>query len=100
MAPTEETKLNHHRQMKRFTSEHIVQRSLDYLYPSWPTDFVYRPLAWQRAGLQQTQSGYGFRLTTEYMLHYNGRLHRVYTTQYSNVGSSYILSKGGRIYLA
>lgn len=48
------------------------------------------PLPWQRQGLQQTASGYGKRLATPYMVQVLGRWHRVYSYQFSNIGTLYI----------
>jgi len=60
---------------------------------------VNAPLAWQAAGLHETASGYGKKLTTSYKIAHNGRLYRVYSSCHGNAGSLYILAKGQRIYL-
>ena len=61
---------------------------------------VYRPLPWQRAGLQQTASGYGARLTSSSVAVFpDGRVRRIYVTQYSNGGSAWVMLGGRRIYL-
>lgn len=57
------------------------------------------PLWWHRQGLQQTASGYGKKLTTEYMLRISGRWHRVYCVCFSNGGSLYVLRNGAAHYL-
>jgi hypothetical protein len=57
---------------------------------------VERPLQWQRAGLQQTATGYGSKLTTSRMLQHGGRLCRVYCYCYSNSGTCYVIIKGDR----
>ena len=57
------------------------------------------PLAWQSQGLQQTASGYGRRLTTQYKAPFNGRLYRVYCTQFSNAGSFWFEAQGVRYYI-
>lgn len=63
------------------------------------SDLGYCPLSWQISGLSQTQSGYGQKLTTEYKIKYNGRMYRVYSTCYSNVGSLWFRAGGTRIYV-
>ena len=62
-------------------------------------DIVSRPLRWQRQGLQQTASGYGRKLTTTRMLRVGKRLYRIYTMQYGNSGSPYIIVKGKELFL-
>lgn len=62
-------------------------------------DLLYAPLDWQKAGLQQTASGYGKRLTQSYKIQFNGRFYRLYTTCFSNVGSTWFISKGRKIFV-
>ncbi len=62
-------------------------------------DFIHVPLTWQVKGLQQTQSGYGNKLTTPYKVKHNGRLKRVYSVLYSNIGSLFIMVKGDREFI-
>lgn len=57
------------------------------------------PLWWHKAGLQQTATGYGSKLTTRYKTAYGGRLYRVYCICYSNVGTLYIRIRGKRMIL-
>lgn len=45
----------------------------------------------------QTQSGYGSRIPTDYVVTYKGRDHRVYCRIFSNSGTLYIRSGGERI---
>ncbi len=51
----------------------------------------------------QSSSGYGRKISTDYMLHFPGdpanRLYRVYAICYSNVASHYIIRKGETLYL-
>jgi hypothetical protein len=54
-------------------------------------------LSWQKAGLPETATGYGSKLTTSKMIRYNGRWHRIYCMCYSNIGTCYIISKGEMI---
>jgi len=60
---------------------------------------VLKELPWQKRGLQQTASGYGMKLTNPYMIHFEGKLRRIYTTCFSNVGSNWFIYKGKRIYV-
>lgn len=57
------------------------------------------PLPWQAQGLQQTASGYGKRLATEYMVRVGGRWRRVYCYCFSNAGTLFIgrALKGGTV---
>ncbi len=60
---------------------------------------VYAPLWWHKAGLQQTATGYGGKLTSPYKTEVNGRLYRVYVMCYSNSGTAYVIVKGKRLVL-
>jgi hypothetical protein len=53
-------------------------------------DLKIAPLWWQEKGLQETATGYGKRLTTQYQVRFNGKWRRVYCVQYSNIGTLYI----------
>jgi len=64
-----------------------------------PIDVIIDELAWQKAGLQQTQSGYGRKLTTRYKVRHNGKLYRVYAICYSNVSSLYIIADKKTMYI-
>ena len=61
--------------------------------------FIDAPLWWHDAGLSETASGYGTKLTTRYKHKHNGRLYRVYATCISNVASYWILAKGKKIFI-
>lgn len=52
------------------------------------------PLAWQRAGLTWTATGYGTGIATSKVAHIGGKRHRVYCNIYSNSGTCYV-QKGG-----
>ena len=58
------------------------------------------PLDWQKAGLQQTATGYGLKLTTRYKVPHNGRLYRVYATCVSNCASHWIMAGGEKLHLS
>lgn len=63
------------------------------------SDLIEKPLWFHKRNLHQTRSGYGRKLSTEYMVKHNNRLYRVYCQIFSNAGSLYILVKGERIYI-
>ncbi len=56
-----------------------------------------RPLPWQIAGRQWTQSGYGARIPTQYKVRFAGRLRRVYCTICSNIGTCWFTVRGARM---
>ncbi len=62
-------------------------------------DFVEAWLPWQSAGLQQTATGYGRKLTTHRKVSFEGKLYRVYATCFSNVASHWFVTKGRKIFV-
>lgn len=62
-------------------------------------DLIYAPLEWQKRGLQQTASGYGRKLTNPYRISFNGKEYRLYTTIYSNTGSTWFQVRGKTIFV-
>lgn len=70
-------------------------------YLNQPFVLASKPLWWQKQGLQQTASGYGRKLTTEYVLTVAGekRAYRVYAICFSNVASFYVLRGGVEIFV-
>ena len=70
-------------------------------YQNAPYTVTIKQLWWQKQGLQQTASGYGSKLATEYMLTLpdSPRPYRVYAICYSNAASFYILRQGKRLFL-
>ncbi len=53
------------------------------------------PLYCHKHGLQQTATGYGRRLATEYQIQlHDKRWRRVYVCQISNAGTAYVLVTG------
>ena len=70
-------------------------------YQNAPYTVTIARLWWQEKGLQQTATGYGRKLTTEYKITLPGhpRAYRVYAICYSNVASFYILRRGKRLFL-
>lgn len=61
-------------------------------------DLIYAPLDWQVRGLQQTASGYGYKLTSPYKIRFEGKDYRVYVTCYSNVGSGWFRVRGRKVF--
>lgn len=86
--------------MRQFTEQDLRQGyGPTITTDSFHDDLVRTPLSWQKAGLQETRTGYGAKLNTGYKIHFNGKLYRVYCTQYSNAGSCWFIAKGRRIYV-
>ena len=71
----------------------------------WKTKFLgeitltYCPLDWQKAGKQQTASGYGRKLNTGYKAEFNGKKYRVYCTCFSNSGSCWFIARGQKYFV-
>lgn len=63
------------------------------------TELIYFPLKWQEQGRQQTASGYGRKLTNPYMIRFEGKSYRLYTTCFSYAGSTWFISKGRKIFV-
>lgn len=62
-----------------------------------PYEFKDAPLWWHKAGLSETASGYGARLTSALKVRLpDGRTRRVYVTCYSNAGTAWIMLDGAR----
>jgi hypothetical protein len=65
-----------------------------------PYELLDRPLWWHKQGLAQTASGYGAKLTSSRCVRLpDGRVRRVYVTQYSNAGSAWIMLDGKKLLL-
>ena len=60
-------------------------------------DLIEAPTEWQKAGLQETASGYGSRLNSGLKINFNGRLYRLYATIWSNSGTLWFRSRGRKI---
>jgi hypothetical protein len=56
-------------------------------------DLSINELSWQKRGMQETATGYGNKLTTRYMVNFEGRDYRVYSRCFSNNGTCYIITK-------
>jgi hypothetical protein len=57
------------------------------------------PLWWQIRGLRQTASGYGRKLVNGYKINFEGKLYRLYTTCFSNCGSTWFTVRGKKIFV-
>ena len=68
----------------------------DYSVAVESVDLIESPLVWQKLGLQQTASGYGAKLTTQYKAPFNGKQYRVYATCFSNAATLWFKAKGKR----
>jgi hypothetical protein len=63
------------------------------------TQLIDEPLDWQKRGLQQTATGYGAKLTSRYKINFEGKLYRLYVTQYGNAGSTWFRVRGRKIFV-
>ena len=90
--------------MKHFTDADVVEhgriaKAGRLTLDRYPEDLCARPLPWQRRGLQQTASGYGAKLTSQYKLSFNGKLYRIYHSCYGNASSAWFVAKGRKIFV-
>lgn len=60
-------------------------------------DLVVDEPQWMQRGLFPTASGYGKKIPTRYKLRYNNRLYRIYGCCFSNVATTYIVSRNRTI---
>ena len=54
-------------------------------------DLIENPLWYHKKNLQETISGFGHKLRTEYMVMHNNRKKRVYCSIHSNSGTLFIM---------
>lgn len=85
--------------MRKFTSDDLSNVSKHPQLYVEPNEFIEKPLWWHKRGLMQTRTGYGRKLTTEKMIHFNGRLRRVYACVQGNAGSCYIVHNGEWVFI-
>lgn len=83
--------------MKNFFEQDIRNGSINT--EDFRKDLIDSPLDWQKRGLQETASGYGARLTTNWKIRYQGKDYRVYCTCFSNSGSCWFKAKGKKIFV-
>jgi len=81
--------------MKKFTRKDL---DFGHIYCE-ACDLADVPLWYHTRGLQQTQSGYGRKLTSHYKIHFEGKLYRLYTTIFSNVGQNWFTVKGEKLFV-
>lgn len=60
-------------------------------YTATPLETIHAPLWFHKRNLLQTSTGCGSKLSTEYKVKHEGKWKRVYTSCFSNCGTSYIL---------
>lgn len=87
--------------MTPFTEADV--RNADSAYPriyADRADLIDAPLPWQQAGLQQTATGYGAKLTTPDKIRFEGKDYRLYATCYSNVASVWFIVRGRKIFVS
>lgn len=60
-------------------------------------DLIYKPLPWQERGLMYTATGYGAKIPTSKVIHFEGRERRIYCTIYGNAGTAWITVRGQRV---
>ena len=80
--------------MKTFTTEDIDNAGSLARIACDRKDLIDSPLFMHDNGLQETASGYGRKLTTRYMIDFNGKNRRIYCCIFSNCGTCYIMHKG------
>lgn len=85
--------------MRQFTDSDAKPWAGHLAIEAGPDDLIDSPLPWQEAGLTQTASGYGKRLTSRRKVHFNGRAYRLYVTQYANAGSTWLMARGRKIFI-
>lgn len=84
--------------MRKFTRHDVDDRGMPRI-SCLKDDLMIHELNWMKLGLTQTATGYGARLVSRYMIHYEGRLRRIYITCYSNAGSSWFKTGGVKIHV-
>ena len=77
--------------MKKFTNSDLNTGSKLHSISCLKSDLIEKPMWYHERGLLQTATGYGRKLTTDKMIHFNGRLRRIYCAIHSNSGVCYIL---------
>lgn len=69
-------------------------KSVMVSHESYASDYLitnYRPLDWQRRGLQKTATGYGTKIPTLHTVNFQGRERRIYVDICGNTGHTYII---------
>lgn len=84
--------------MKNFTLADVQNGQYIYL-GKYADELIDSPLWWHRQGLSQTSSGYGRKLTSRYKISFEGKNYRLYTTCFSNAGSTWFIAKGNKYFV-
>lgn len=63
------------------------------------SELIDLPLWHHTQGLQQTASGYGSKLANPFCIWFKGKVYRLYTTIFSNAGSTWFIANGRKIYV-
>jgi hypothetical protein len=84
---------------RQFTGRDVVSHAGHGGIFAGPDDLIESPLPWQTAGLSQTASGYGAKLTSTRKILFKGRAYRLYVTQYANAGSTWFVARGRKIFV-
>lgn len=86
--------------MKEFTEKDVCR---DTQFPRIYCDsseLIDAPMWFHKLGLSETASGYGRKLNSGRKICFNGREYRIYTTIFSNAGTSWFKCKGETIYVS
>lgn len=77
---------------------HLRPQAVEYLPEG--SEVFDNPLWWHKEGLTQTASGYGGKLVSRRCVRLpDGKVRRVYVTQWANAGSAWITDKGRKLFL-
>lgn len=89
--------------MKNFTSSDVRDHGAVAGAGSLVADrseLISAPTPWQLRGLSQTASGYGRKLNSGLKIQFEGKIYRLYITQYGNAGSAWFTVKGRKIFVS
>ena len=85
--------------MKKFTKTDLIPWAGGQGLMVDRSELVIKMLDWQKRGLQETATGYGSKLTTSLMIHFEGKMRRIYCTCYSNAGSCWFRWGGDKVFI-
>ena len=86
--------------MKTFSNNDILDQDTPFpRIQAEISELISCPLSWQILGLQQTASGYGRKLVNSCKINFEGKLYRLYTTCFSNCGSTWFTVRGKKIFV-
>lgn len=82
----------------QFTESDIIDNGSGHeRVNAYLSQLIRREPAWMKAGRQQTASGYGAKLNSGLMIHFEGKERRIYVTCYGNAGTSWFTYRGRKI---